>query len=76
MILTAHWRWRSVWPAATKQGLYRGPRWIAILGYVLACILLLGSYYISWSFAVLPLWVFLVSIYILIDDLGRHQKAD
>jgi hypothetical protein len=47
------------------------PRWIALLGYVLACILLVGSYYISWSFAVLPLWVFLVSIYILIDNLGR-----
>jgi hypothetical protein len=52
------------------------PRWIAILGYVLACILLLGSYYISWSFAVLPLWVFLVSIQILIDELGRQEKAD
>jgi hypothetical protein len=52
------------------------PRWIAILGYVLACILLLGSYYISWSFAVLPLWVALVSIHILIDDMGRHQKAN
>jgi hypothetical protein len=47
------------------------PRWIAVLGYVLAGILLVGSYYISWSFAVLPLWVFLVSIYILIDNLGR-----
>lgn len=52
------------------------PRWIAFLGYVLACILLVGSYYISWSFAVLPLWVFLVSIYILIDNLARKQKAD
>jgi hypothetical protein len=47
------------------------PRWIAFLGYVLAGFLLLGSYYISWSFAVLPLWVFLVSIHILIDNLGR-----
>jgi len=39
------------------------PRWIAYLGYVLACILLVGSYYISWSFAVLPIWILLVSIY-------------
>jgi hypothetical protein len=38
------------------------PRWIAILGYVLASILLVGSFYISWSLAVLPLWVFLVSV--------------
>ena len=52
------------------------PRWIAFLGYILACILLVGSYYISWCLAVLPLWVFLVSVYILIDNLGRHQKAD
>ena len=51
------------------------PRWIAVLGYVLACILLIGSYYISWSFAVLPVWVFLVSIYILLDNLGQQQKA-
>jgi hypothetical protein len=45
------------------------PRWIALLGYVLALILLVGSYYISWSFAVLPVWVLLVSIYVLIDNL-------
>jgi hypothetical protein len=49
------------------------PRWIAILGYILACILLAGSYYISWSFAVLPLWVFLLSIYILVDNLARNN---
>lgn len=51
------------------------PRWIAVLGYVLACILLIGSYYINLSFFVLPLWVFLVSIHILLDNLRRQQKA-
>lgn len=51
------------------------PRWIAYLGYVLACILLVGSYYISWSFAVLPVWVFLVSIYTLTDNLRRSEQA-
>jgi hypothetical protein len=44
------------------------PRWIAILGFMLALILLLGSYYISWCFLVLPVWVFLISIYILMDN--------
>jgi hypothetical protein len=44
------------------------PRWIAIIGYALAVILLMGSYYLSWSFIVLPIWVFLISIYILIDN--------
>jgi len=47
------------------------PRWIAILGFVLALILLLGSYYIPWSIAVLPLWVLLLSVYILIDNYRR-----
>lgn len=48
------------------------PRWIAIVGYFLALIILLGSYHISWSFAVLPMWVFMVSIYILVDNLSRR----
>ena len=51
------------------------PRWIAFLGFMLALILLIGSYYISWSFAVLPIWVFLISIYILIDNIGSQQKT-
>jgi hypothetical protein len=45
------------------------PRWIAILGYCLALALLIGSYYISWSFIVLPVWVFLISVYILAANL-------
>ena len=44
------------------------PRWIALLGYALAAVLLLGSYYISWSLSVLPLWVLLLSLHILIDN--------
>jgi len=51
------------------------PRWIAILGYVLALVLLIGSYYIGWSFAVLPLWVLLLSVQILIDNLRRSDDA-
>jgi hypothetical protein len=53
------------------------PRWIAILGFVLALILLIGSYYITWCFLVLPIWVLLISVYILIDNYRspapRHQ---
>jgi len=45
------------------------PRWLAILGYVLAALLLLGSYYVSWSFLVFPAWVFMVSVNILVDAL-------
>jgi hypothetical protein len=52
------------------------PRWIAFLGFLLALFLLMGSFFISWSFAVLPFWVFLISVYILIDNLGGSAKAD
>lgn len=47
------------------------PRWIALLGYVLAAIVLLGSGYMTWSFVVFPIWVLLVSCSILIDNLRR-----
>ena len=50
------------------------PRWIAVLGYALALIILVGSYYMSWSIIVLPLWVLLMSLYILIDNF-RQQSA-
>jgi hypothetical protein len=51
------------------------PRWMAFLGYVLACILLIGSYYIGWSFAVLPVWVLLISVHVLIDNLGSPLRS-
>jgi hypothetical protein len=31
-------------------------------------LLLFGSYYLSWSFIVFPLWVLMMSIYIFFDD--------
>jgi hypothetical protein len=53
------------------------PKWIAYAGYLFALVLLVGSYYISWSFAVLPVWVLLISIYILLDNLRQSsQRAD
>jgi hypothetical protein len=50
-------------------------RWIAFLGYALALILLFGSSYMSWSFVVLPVWVFLISVHILIDNLRRREPV-
>jgi len=43
------------------------PRWLAIGGYVVAVVLLIGSYYLDWSILVFPVWVLLVSICILLD---------
>jgi hypothetical protein len=52
------------------------PRWIAVLGVLLALVLLMGSFFISWSFAILPFLVFLISLYILIDNLIGNSMAD
>ena len=52
------------------------PRWIAFVGYGLALILLTGSYYISWSVAVLPIWVLLLSVHILVDNMGWQQNTN
>ena len=51
------------------------PRWIAVLGYALALVLLLGSYYQTWSFLVMPFWVLLLSSHILIDNFRAGGTA-
>jgi hypothetical protein len=50
-------------------------RWIAYLGYALALALLFGSGLSNWTFLVFPLWVFLLSAYILFDNLRRPSPA-
>lgn len=51
-------------------------RGIAFLGYALALMLLFGSGFSRWSFMVFPLWVFIVSLYILIDNMRSHSTTD
>jgi hypothetical protein len=50
-------------------------RWIALLGYAFALFLLLSGRYIEWILMLFPLWVLLVSLYILIDSLRRLSQA-
>jgi len=67
----------SVFMTTTSTlAMYTGiaPRWLAVLGIVLALILLFGSFYISWSFLVFPLWVFLLSASMLRDSLRRASE--
>ena len=52
------------------------PRWIAILGYFLALLLLCGCYYLSWSFVVFPFWVLVMSIYIFFNDAGAKSAPE
>ena len=51
------------------------PRWIAVLGFMLAAVLLLGSYYIRWSIVVLPAWVLLISVYIIMEKFRQPQRT-
>jgi len=47
------------------------PRWMALLGYVLALLLLVSISRSGWAFLVFPLWILLISIYILIENYRR-----
>jgi len=51
------------------------PRWMALLGYALALLLLVSISHLSWIFLVFPLWILLISIYILIENYHRGSDA-
>jgi len=52
------------------------PRWMSLLTYATALVLLLSIGFVAWAIILFPLWVLLISIYILIGNLGsRSQPA-
>ncbi len=51
------------------------PRWMAYLGYALALLLLLSIGFFTWTLLVLPLWVFMVSCYILLANSTLRESA-
>lgn len=51
------------------------PPWMAFLGYVLALILLLSVGTIEWIPLVFPLWVLLISAYILTENLHGQSET-
>jgi hypothetical protein len=42
------------------------PRWLALLGYLVALTLLLVTGSVAWSELVFPMWALVVSLYILV----------
>src|SRR5215813_7590159 len=42
------------------------PRWIALVGFGLALLLLFVSAYFSWTFVAFPLWILLISVCLLV----------
>ncbi len=51
------------------------PRWMAWLGYALALVLLLTISSFSWVSLVFPAWVFVISVYILFENLRSKPSA-
>jgi hypothetical protein len=51
------------------------PRWMACLGYALALMLLLSVGTIEWIPLVFPLWVLLISVYILTEKLHGQSET-
>ena len=49
------------------------PRWMAIITYGLALVLLVSVSFVPWITEVFPVWVLLVSIYVLVLNY-RHKK--
>jgi hypothetical protein len=52
------------------------PRWLTILTYLTALILLVGISFIAWTTLAFPIWVFLISAYILVLNYRYTQKQD
>ena len=44
------------------------PGWMAVLGYAPALVLLLSAGSVNWLAAVFPLWVLVISGYVLVQD--------
>jgi hypothetical protein len=73
------WRMAGVFMISTSTVAIRTgilPRWIAFLGYGLALILLLSLGYSLWVSLVFPLWIFLISVEILIANFRKTTQAD
>lgn len=52
------------------------PRWMALLGFALAILLLLSVSTFEFAPLVFPLWVLLISIYILMENLRGHRAIE
>jgi len=51
------------------------PRWLAVLGYATALILLLGAGIVPWLDLIFPAWVFVLSLYILVAAFRSGSAA-
>ena len=50
------------------------PRWLVLLGYATALLLLIGAGFVPWLDLVFPAWVFVISVYILVVAFRRDRQ--
>ncbi len=50
------------------------PRWLALLGYATAIVMLIGAGFVPWLELVFPAWVFVISVYILLLAFRRERQ--
>lgn len=62
--------------STSTLALYTGmaPRWMALVGYLLAAFLLFGGNYVPWTIVLFPLWILLVSVHILLENLRQGPR--
>ena len=51
------------------------PHWMAYLGLALALVLLLSFGFTFWAILIFPLWVLLISVHILFENLGQKTSS-
>ena len=52
------------------------PRWLAVLTYLTALMLLIGISFYVWTTLFFPIWVFMISAYILVLNYLYNQEND
>jgi hypothetical protein len=50
------------------------PRWLVLLGYTTALLLLIGAGFVPWLDLAFPAWVFVISVYILLVAFRRDRQ--
>jgi len=55
--------------STSTVAIYTGivPRWVALTGYALAAVLLIGNYFVPWGLIAFPVWIVLLSVCLLRD---------
>jgi len=49
------------------------PRWVSVMGFIFSLLLLVSTRFVDWLPLVFPCWIFIISVYILVNNF-RHAQ--